>query len=193
MYPLLLPVKITYTYWQQAQVMVLLCDWVCLVCICCRWSLCVDQLHKLKGLIHLSHASLGNAGSLIKDWIFHGGFGTPPATCSSSLSLLLPLTISPYPIFPLFPFITLFSLAPSRSFPTSPLSQSYYPSFIIFLHMPCPCLTVSDTFTFAPSVYSLLAWIRVCVCVCAYTVIPTNRKPWNWCCESTAHWWSVLN
>lgn len=48
-----------------------------------------ELLPKLQGLIHLSHASLGNAGSLIKDWIFHDKFAILLATCSLALSLTL--------------------------------------------------------------------------------------------------------
>lgn len=48
-----------------------------------------DELSKPQGLIHLSHASLGNARSLIKDWIFHDKFAILLATCSHSLFLSL--------------------------------------------------------------------------------------------------------
>ncbi len=72
-------------------VRVCVCVCVC-VRVCCRRWLCVNQLPKLEGLIHLSHASLGNAGSLIKDWIFHGGFSISQATCSLSFSLSCPLS-----------------------------------------------------------------------------------------------------
>ena len=77
MSPHLLSLKISYTFWVLTKALVATdtvrmscCDHesvrVC-VCVFCRRWLCVDQLPKLGGLIHLSHASLGNAGSLIKD------------------------------------------------------------------------------------------------------------------------------
>lgn len=61
-----------------------------------------DDLPKLQGLIHLSHASLGNARSLIKDWIFHHKFVILLATCSLSLSLS-PLSSVSSPLSPPVP------------------------------------------------------------------------------------------
>ena len=146
------------------------------VCACCRRQLWVAQLPKLEGLIHLSHASLGNAGSLIKDWIFHGGFGILPATCSLFLfhSLHLPLSSVLPHFLSLFPLVFLFPRSDfiSSHYSISPLSIilcCFSPSVSL-----CQCLTVSH-FHASPPSSSLLFTLRACT----YPVVPLNRQIWN--------------
>lgn len=140
--------------------------WVCVA----GDSLC-GRLPQPEELIHFSHASLGNAGSLIKDWVFHGGFGILPATCSLSLSLfpspiiILALSFSlSLSFFPFTRHLLPRSVSISFYYSISILTRSYYPSFIPFFF----CLAVSLTYTHTHFLPFLLLTHCLFHCLCAH-------------------------